>query len=111
MLSFAFELPRGSIYGRGPLVVVMILEAENLARMAEADPFDMKLADLPQTPRYKASEIDLIIAHEQDFAPLAKFQKDKDIAGLMQWLERGRNIIPGDCIPPIKVDLSKGFKQ
>ncbi len=109
MIIFSFRLPPKSV--RGPVVLVMILEAVNLQRMAEADPYDVRLRDLPGMEGVPASDIDLVIAKEDDLTPLAEFQKNDDIAGLVTWLERGRQIMPGDFGPPVKLDLSKERRQ
>ena len=98
MIIFGFELPSGA--PRGPVVLVVILEMENIERMKKADPFDMKLADLAGTlTERKLWEVDLVIACEDDHAELLRFQKNQDIPGLMRWLERGRKILPGDYGP------------
>lgn len=106
MLSFLFEVPPGS--GRGPLVVVLVLEMENVERMKQADPFDLGLRGLSPPARYKASDVDLVIAYEDDRSRLRKFQQDQDIAGFIRWLERGRRIRSvNDVGPPRPINLSK----
>jgi hypothetical protein len=97
MITFAFETSPP----RGPLVIVMILEAENRVRMNQADPFDIKLADLPSNIiGRRLRDVDLVIAFEDDTEMIAGFQNRNDIKGLMAWIERGRRIIPGDRVPP-----------
>lgn len=98
MICFAFPVPRAA--GRGPLVVVMILEMENLHRMQKADPFDIKLADLNPPSHFGAKDIDLVIAYEDDREALIRFQQTQDIDGLMVWLERGRHVRSEDLVPP-----------
>jgi hypothetical protein len=104
MLVIPFRVPPES--GRGPFVIVMILEKENLDRMREADPFDLKFAAYPTEvipPEVAARDLDIVIAYEEDTNTLMDFQKRQDIAGLMKWLERGRKIVAGDLHRPFKL--------
>ncbi len=107
MLAFAFEMPPG--HARGPLVVVLVVEAENLERMKQADPYDMQFrqyeAKMPVERRLR--DVDLVIAYEDDTAQIVKFKQENDLAGLMQWLERGRVIRPGDLAAPVKYTIKK----
>jgi len=101
MLVFAFEMPPGAT--RGPVVVVLILEVENLLRMKCNDPFDLLVkqfaaAGIPLDRRLR--DVDLVIAYEEDTAEIIGFRDRQDIAGLMRWLERGRKIRPGDLAKP-----------
>ncbi len=101
MLVIPFTLPPGS--KRGPLVVVLILEKENLDRMRVADPFDIHFSQYA-LPYFDIAnpirELDVVIAYEEDTKTLMEFQKSGDIAGLMRWLERGRQIQVGDLLQP-----------
>jgi hypothetical protein len=101
MLVVPFELKTGA--PRGPLVIVLVLEKENLDRMRQGDPFDMKTCDYlrPVMGHYSAREIDFVIAYEEDTSKILDFAQRKDIAGLMSYLERGRTIIPGDLHRPV----------
>ena len=100
MLVFGFEMPPES--QRGPLVIVLVIESENLERMKQADPYDMLFRHytnaLPVERRLR--DVDLVIAYEEDMAEIVKFKEKQDIAGLMRWLERGRVIRPGDLAAP-----------
>lgn len=105
MICFAFELPVG--YHRGPVVVVMILELENLHRIKASDPFDMKFLDFKLPVKYAAGDVDLVIAYEEERERIIGFQNARDTAGLMEWLERGRNIRPGDLVKPDPIQQEK----
>jgi hypothetical protein len=90
---------------RGPCVLVLVIEKENLDRMRKADPADVQLANYtPQTfGRHPIRELDIVIAYEEDLAKIKDFAARDDIAGLMTWLERGRVIKPGDLAPPVSL--------
>ncbi|HZQ53338.1 MAG TPA: hypothetical protein VFB14_14135 [Bryobacteraceae bacterium] len=100
MLIIPFQLPNDA--SRGPVVVVMILEKENLDRMKEADPFDVHFS------RYAGHmavdrpirQLDFVIAYEEDTNRLLEFKAKDDLAGLMKWLQRGRKIEAGDLHAP-----------
>lgn len=101
MLIFGFRIPPGSRADRGPVVVVLVIERENLERMQEADPFDLQFAKyrghLPID--YPLKQVDLIIAYEEDMNAVMRFHKEDNLPGLMKYLERGRHIQPGDALP------------
>jgi hypothetical protein len=101
MLFVPFEVPPGG--PRGPIIVVMILEKENLDRMREADPFDVQFrAYLNFVNAHRPiHELDLVIAYEEDINRIMEFKKRQDVAGLITWLERGRVHRPGDALPPV----------
>jgi hypothetical protein len=99
---------------RGPIVLVLILEKENLERMKSADPFDMQLRKYDnsfpmlgrQAGRWAArpiSELDIVIAYEEDQETIQRFARTNDIEGLIAWLERGRKIKPGDLADPVSL--------
>ncbi len=99
MILLPFELPPG--HPRGPVVLVLILEAENLTRMRQGDPFDLKLKTIPGFPiDRRIQQLDLVIAYEEDIGKIIDFKEKGDIAGLMTWLERGRKHEIGDLLPP-----------
>lgn len=103
MMIIPFQIP--SHEERGPLVVFVVLEKENLERMRKGDPCDLQFTN------YKAflpveqpiSQLDLVIAYEEDKNSLMKFKAANDIAGLLKWLERGRKHQPGDLVPPVRL--------
>jgi hypothetical protein len=101
MLIIPFELRNHP--ERGPVVVVMILEKENLDRMKEADPFDLKFSVYGNVMNihHPISKLDLVIAYEEQFDKVMDFKKTNDILGLLTWLERGRTIQPGEPSPPV----------
>jgi len=106
MLIIPFVLPNDA--RRGPVVLVLILEKENLDRMQAADPFDLHLSaykgHLPTDRPIR--QLDLVIAYEEDLTALLNFQRKNDLAALMEWLERGRKIEPGDLHPPFPLRRS-----
>ncbi len=109
MIYFAFEMQPGS--KRGPVVLVMILGMDNLERMKQADPFDVLVRQMPLSPALKArrvTDLDIVIAYEDDEDAIADFKARNDLAGLIKWLERGRRIRPGDLAP--HVILTRGPK-
>ncbi len=100
MILLPFELPPG--HPRGPVVLVLIMEPENLVRMRQGDPFDLKLAVVPGLRiDARLRQLDLIIAYEEDMDKIMAFREKKDLAGLMTWLERGRKHQIGDLLPPV----------
>lgn len=101
MLIIPFEIHHPE---RGPLVVVMVLEKDNLARMKQADPFDLNFKNYPVSLTHRLiQEVDFVIAYEEDRDQIMKFKKSNDIPGLLLWLERGRKIMPGDLAAPVKL--------
>jgi len=54
MLLIPFEL--SSTHSRGPVVLVLILEKENLDRMRQADPLDLLLRNVPKR-RIRAGDL------------------------------------------------------
>jgi hypothetical protein len=87
---------------RGPVVVVLILEKENLDRMKEADPFDIQFRDYRghMNIHRPISDLDFVIAYEEDTNKILDFKRSNDIGALLKWLERGRKIVAGDVLPP-----------
>jgi hypothetical protein len=107
MITFAFQLPRG--LPRGPVVVVLILGLENMERMKQADPLDCKFTTLPLglLGERPITDIDLVIAYEEDVAALTEVRRKHDLAGLMMWLQRGRQMRPGDLTQPKRLSDDK----
>jgi hypothetical protein len=107
MLVVPFELTEAAVKrsGRGPVVLVLILEPENVDRLKLADPVDL----MPRlfAPALKIHrpirDLDIVIAYEEDIGKIAAFHASQDIAGLLVWLERGRKHHPGDATPPVKL--------
>lgn len=104
MLVVAFEVPESmrQRIRRGPVVVVLIFEKENLDRMRQADPFDMLLSAYGHgiSLQRPLSDLDFVIAYEEDSNAIMGFQRANDLAGLLTWLERGRKVEKGDLLPP-----------
>jgi hypothetical protein len=101
MICIAFEAPPDCPCG--PVVLVLVLEKDNLDRMKLADPLDIQLKDIPQVAHRGVRELDVVVAYEEDLSTLLKFHERGDLNGLMNWIERGRVIKPGDLVPPMKV--------
>jgi len=100
MLIIPFEVKDSE---RGPLIIIMILEKENLDRMKEADPFDVHFSSYSNyiNINYSVKELDFIIAYEEDTNKILEFKRKNDIFGLLKWIQRGRKILPGDVTSPI----------
>jgi hypothetical protein len=103
MLCFSFRISESSRGDRGPIVLVIILEKENLDRMREGDPLDMQFAkyrgQLPIDCQLK--QVDLIMAYEEDLNTIMRFREQQDLVGLLKHLERGRKHMPGDAMPSV----------
>lgn len=110
MLTFTFRAPDGS--GRGPVVLVLVLERENMVRMTAGDPFDLQLIKLagadPQAARVlnyrRATDLDIIVAYEDPagIASIKEMYGKGDLAGIMTYLERGRTVYEGEPGNPVK---------
>jgi hypothetical protein len=100
MILIPIQLTSGS--KRGPLVLILILEKENLDRMKEGDPLDFqpKVLDKRFNTNRPIRDLDIVIAYEEDLKPIMEFQGKDDIDGLLKYLERGRVHKPGDALPP-----------
>lgn len=87
---------------RGPNVLVLVLERENLDRMKAGDPLDFQPRTLPP-PFANGSmrDLDIIIAYEEQLNAILDFQARYDLVGLMRYIERGRQVQPGDARPPV----------
>lgn len=100
MISLGFELPQGA--RRGPFVVIIILEKENLDSLRNADPFDMLFSQYAALwPIHRPiKDLDLVIAYEEDQTKLLEFRDKQDLKGLLNWLQRNREIKKADLQPP-----------
>ena len=109
MLLIPFELPPDAHRrsGRGPVVIVMVLEPANIARLRAADPLDFQPRVLRQQLHIERPirDLDFILAYEEDTAQLVEFKVKGDMAGLMRWIERGRKNRPEDGTAPVKLNL------
>ena len=89
---------------RGPVVLILVIEKENLDRMKEGDPFDIQLSQVPMLDDLvRIGDVDLVVAYEEDQEKIVGFRDKGDLAGLIAWLERGRKIKPGDLVPPVRL--------
>jgi hypothetical protein len=87
---------------QGRILIVLVLEKENVERMQKQDPFDMHLADYPIPPT-TARNLCLMITYEEDIKSLVEVQKSGDAVRLLQYLERNREVKPGEVHKPIKL--------
>jgi hypothetical protein len=105
MMVFSFEAPRDG--DRAGVVVVLVLEPENLERMKLGDPFDLQFKAYEQhwPVGRPLRDVDFIVAYEEDVTAIKAFNERADLAGLMDYLERGRHHLPGygDAQPPRKL--------
>lgn len=91
---------RGAGTGRGPLLAVVILEPENLERMRNGDPYNVRPESLEDFSGHAIGQLNLVIAYEEDKEAIMKFRDEGDRDGLIAYLERGRVHQPGDAGPP-----------
>lgn len=92
-----------TVGGRGPIVLVLVLEKENLDRMRVGDPLDFqpRVLGAKLNATISVGDLDIIIAYEEDLGPLMEFQRNNDPLGLIAYIERGRKHQPGDATPPV----------
>jgi hypothetical protein len=83
-------------------ILILVLEKENLVRMRDADPIDLKTDDYFVTQR-NAAGIELLIAYEEDRDKLLALNQSGGIAEVVRWLERGRTVYAGEVKPPEKI--------
>ena len=109
MKTFMFNDPVGS-GDRGPVVLVLVLERENLERMRQGDPADIQLKTMMQpgmSPRKfrhtEARDLDVVIAYEEDEAIITELMTMGGLPAVLAYLERGRQIKAGDCEPVRKL--------
>jgi hypothetical protein len=79
---------------RKQTVLVIVIEKDNLDRMAKADPITLesvKKGGMLPVPKYP-SDFSILIAYEEDDAELYRMAKDG--RNLLYWLERGRKWKP-----------------
>jgi len=110
MITFTFRIDEEDPSGRGPVVVVFVIEKENMVRMTHADPFDLKLKQMgvnsPQAARTlagrKATDVDIVIAYEdpEGIKAIGDLFARKDMPGIMTFLERGRTLYEGEPRDP-----------
>jgi hypothetical protein len=88
---------------RGPLVLVMVLEKENLDRMRQGDPLDFQPRLMGQrlNPTRSIRDLDIIIAYEEDLGPIMEFQRTNNLMGLIAYIQRGSRQQPEDGTPPV----------
>jgi len=101
-MAYIIPIRAKSGSGRGPTILVVILDRDNLDRMREGDPFDLRtIAYGDHLPLDRPiRDLDIVIAYEEDVEPLLKFKETGDLAGLWRHLERGRRHRTGDVQPP-----------
>jgi hypothetical protein len=105
MICFSFKLSEKMhrLSKRGPVVLVLVLGAENLDRMKLADPLDIqpRLVMKGGLVNDRIWEMDIVVAYEDSLNQIIEFQKSNELMGLMRWLERGRIHQVGDAIPAV----------
>ncbi len=112
MLSFTFRIPDDS--GRGPVVLALVIERENMVRMTAGDPFDLRLTQMAKSSEQAArvlkyrhiTDLDIIVAYE-DHAGIARIQelmRANDYSGIMKYIERGRTLYEGEPGDPVQLN-------
>lgn len=95
---------KGHTPGRGPAVLVVILDRDNLIRMHQADPFDLQLRSLGSIVNgYKLEDLDLVIAFEEDVEFVIECAERGDLNALIGHIERGRRHQVGDATGPVSL--------
>jgi hypothetical protein len=77
-------------------IVIVVIEADNLARMKQADPITLesiKAGGALVAPRYPAN-LSLLIAYEEDDAELYRIARSHNALDLIKYLERGWEFKP-----------------
>jgi hypothetical protein len=72
-------------------LIVIVLEEDNLRRMAQADPITLECGEaggLLQPIRYP-NRVRMLIAHEPDVGPIYQMMKERRDAELLEYLMRG----------------------
>jgi hypothetical protein len=104
MIAISLEVPPKYVEktGRGPIIWILVLERENIERMQAHDPADIQAIEYMKGPMLNApiKQLDLVIAYEEDLNEIIRL-KEEGIWKLIDWLERGRKILPGDVRPPV----------
>jgi hypothetical protein len=78
-------------------ILVIIIERDNLDRMREADPITLESQDkggVMPVPRYPR-DFSMLIAYEEDQPKIMDYARRHDLAGMIEYLERGRKFIEG----------------
>ncbi len=111
MLSFAFRAPEGS--ERGPVVLYLVVERENMVRMTAGDPFDIQLQAMARTDQKtarvlnyrRATDLDIVVAYEEPegIRRIHELISKNDMVGVLTYLERGRTIHEGEPSDPKKL--------
>ncbi len=111
MITFVFPAPEDS--GRGPVVLVFVLERENMARMTKGDPFDMWVKRMARASDQAAAalnfrravDLDIVVACEdpEGIKTVGELVAQRDMAGVMKFLERGRTLYAGEPSDPVKL--------
>jgi hypothetical protein len=103
MLILPISIPPSLRKGRGPLLIVVILERDNLDRMREGDPADIQFGSFehPLLRGKAVNDLDLVVAYEEDSQPIKDLISRGDIGAVLKYIERGRVHRDGDALPPI----------
>jgi hypothetical protein len=84
-------------------ILILILEKENLVRLQEADPIDLK-TDQYFVPQQNAAGIELLIAYESDCQKIIDLNNSGGLPEIVKYLERGRTVYDGEVQPPKKLE-------
>jgi hypothetical protein len=76
-------------------ILVLVLEQENLDRMAKADPVTLESPRLGGVCPQPLFPLRVLVAAETDQEPLYRLAKQGDTAELLTWLQRGSTFIKG----------------
>lgn len=102
----ALVIPIETRGGRGPVILLVILDRENWNRMQQADPFDLQAVSLGPVMRgEKLEDLDLVIAYEENAERLVELAKAGKLQELIAHVERGRRHRPeeGDTTRPVSI--------
>jgi len=85
-------------------ILILVLERENLVRLQDADPIDLKTDDY-FVPQENAAGIELLIAYEPDHKKIMELSKSGGLAAVVKYLERGRTVYDGEIKPPESIKV------
>jgi hypothetical protein len=97
MIGFPLQIGRRRI-------LILILERENLVRLQQADPIDLKTDDY-FISQQNASGIELLIAYEGERERVIAMLKSGGVTEVVKYLERGRTVYDGEVMPPQRIDI------
>jgi hypothetical protein len=86
---------------KGESLLVIVIEQDNLERMAKADPITLKSkrGGGILVPAEHPENLRVVVALEKDSAHVYEFLERQDRAGLLQYLMRGYQALGTDGVP------------